>query len=1015
MDLYRGSEWRKWDLHFHTPASYDYQNKGISNKEIIDCLLIANISLVVITDHHCIDVLRIKELRELARGRITILPGIEFRSELGGKESVHFIGIFPETDDKPEDLGTLWTHLQGALKITPSDVAKKGNESFYCDFKDTAEIIHKEGGIVSVHAGRKSNSVENIRNSEESKMQLKTDLLNEYVDILEVNRVEDANDYRNIVFPSVGRKLLIVTSSDNHNARQYESKNLCWINADPTFLGLRQTLVETEERVFIGDLPPKLKLVSQKQTKYINSIEIHKDANSSLNDEVWFDNNIILNSGLVAIIGNKGSGKSALLDILALMGNSHRQEEFSFLNESQFRKPSKNKSKHFIATMAWMVGKPFQLNLNTPIDLSMAERVKYIPQNFFEEICNEITLGSETELDRELQSVIFSHVSEPKRLGLNSLEEIIAFKTKETSQSISSLELRISDVNKDIVGLEEKLTNEYKQNIESRFQIKKEELCVHEEQIPLEVFLPKDTDKTNIDAVNQINDLKEFRELLIGYIDTIKTGQVNREKRISYFKRIIGLLHNFMAEYENLLQQCDQFQPETQINIRDYVEISYKEDLLKEILFELHSDELLYSSLLGEENIDYLLIDEDFQEKLGSCLLFELTEQQSEEFLYSSLLAEENYDCASIKEDFEEEVNGSLIFELNKINKLIEILQNSMNIKYENFQNYVKEFEEWNIRKSEIVGDENTFGSLNYYSKLLEDLETIPEQLEKKRGERYSIVKKIYAEILKLSDVYKDLYRPVQDFINNHPLASGRLFLNFDVVISILDFEDRFFDWISQGASGTFYTKESGRRGLSSIIAKYDFSLIEGVLGFLDDLMDNLTNDKRSGHSEKTKIKDQLRGEKDILSLYNFIFSLSYLKPKYILKLGEKELKQLSPGEKGALLLIFYLLVDKDDQPLLIDQPEHNLDNQTVYDLLVPCIKEAKQKRQIIMVTHNPNLAVVCDAEQIICASLDKKDKNTVTYISGSIENPQINQRVIDVLEGTKPAFNNREQKYQSI
>ena len=72
------------------------------------------------------------------------------------------------------------------------------------------------------------------------------------------------------------------------------------------------------------------------------------------------------------------------------------------------------------------------------------------------------------------------------------------------------------------------------------------------------------------------------------------------------------------------------------------------------------------------------------------------------------------------------------------------------------------------------------------------------------------------------------------------------------------------------------------------------------------------------------------------------------------------------------MLLIFYLLVDNDDIPLIIDQPEENLDNQTVYKLLVPSIKEAKNRRQIIIVTHNPNLAVVCDAEQIIHASIDK-------------------------------------------
>ena len=78
----------------------------------------------------------------------------------------------------------------------------------------------------------------------------------------------------------------------------------------------------------------------------------------------------------------------------------------------------------------------------------------------------------------------------------------------------------------------------------------------------------------------------------------------------------------------------------------------------------------------------------------------------------------------------------------------------------------------------------------------------------------------------------------------------------------------------------------------------------------------------------------------------------------------------------------------------------------------MPCVKEAKQKRQIIMVTHNPNLAVVCDAEQIICANLNKRNNYLMEYISGAIENPIINQAIVDILEGTKPAFDNRDSKY---
>jgi len=161
------------------------------------------------------------------------------------------------------------------------------------------------------------------------------------------------------------------------------------------------------------------------------------------------------------------------------------------------------------------------------------------------------------------------------------------------------------------------------------------------------------------------------------------------------------------------------------------------------------------------------------------------------------------------------------------------------------------------------------------------------------------------------------------------------------------------------------------------------------------------------------QVSDQLRKDIDLPDIYEFIYSLDYLKPHYTLQWAGKDIEQLSPGERGTLLLVFYLLIDQSDIPLIIDQPEENLDNQTVYDILVPSIKEAKMRRQIVLVTHNPNLAVVCDADQVISASIDKEHGNRVSYVSGALENPIFNQRVLDVLEGTRPAFENREGKYQ--
>ena len=157
---------------------------------------------------------------------------------------------------------------------------------------------------------------------------------------------------------------------------------------------------------------------------------------------------------------------------------------------------------------------------------------------------------------------------------------------------------------------------------------------------------------------------------------------------------------------------------------------------------------------------------------------------------------------------------------------------------------------------------------------------------------------------------------------------------------------------------------------------------------------------------------DQLALGGQVAEVCDALFGMNYLEPVYNLKWDGKTLEQLSPGERGNLLLIFYLLIDLDDIPLVIDQPEENLDNNTVFRTLVPCVKEAKTRRQIIMVTHNPNLAIVCDAEQVICAEMRKDNGNEVTYTAGSIENPIINKKIVDVLEGTRPAFDKRNAKY---
>ena len=295
---------------------------------------------------------------------------------------------------------------------------------------------------------------------------------------------------------------------------------------------------------------------------------------------------------------------------------------------------------------------------------------------------------------------------------------------------------------------------------------------------------------------------------------------------------------------------------------------------------------------------------------------------------------------------------------------------------------------------------------------LLRELDDVPLQLQQARERRLVKVREMHEVIRATASTYRELYAPVNKFIESRGLARDKFQLNFEVNIVDNGFFHSFLsDFISQATSGTFYGQEAGSKALKAILSRQDFNTEQGTLEFLNELLVALQSDQRPGGKPVT-IASQMRKGKSVVDLYDFIFALDYIKPRYALRMGTKYLSELSPGERGTLLIMFYLLVDKDDIPLVIDQPEENLDNQTVFELLVPCIKDAKQRRQIFMVTHNPNLAVVCDAEQIICAKLDKANNYTMEYLSGSMENPLINREIVDILEGTPPAFRNRQGKY---
>ncbi|HEY1203898.1 MAG: hypothetical protein ABSH46_11895 [Bryobacteraceae bacterium] len=208
---------------------------------------------------------------------------------------------------------------------------------------------------------------------------------------------------------------------------------------------------------------------------------------------------------------------------------------------------------------------------------------------------------------------------------------------------------------------------------------------------------------------------------------------------------------------------------------------------------------------------------------------------------------------------------------------------------------------------------------------------------------------------------------------------------------------------------------EAGLKQLWASLENEDFQR-ESVRGAIEQFRRSFDTDEAGSF---VRISDQLRKGKSVQEFDDWFFNTDHFSVGYSMKFEGKDLQLLSPGQKGIVLLLVYLEVDQsDNRPLIIDQPEDNLDNLSVYRNLIDYFRKRKKTRQIIIITHNPNLVVNTDAEQMIVANFDGSTAPKIRYVSGAIEDtrkepPQgLRERVCDVLEGGTEAFQRREQKY---
>jgi chromosome segregation protein len=130
---------------------------------------------------------------------------------------------------------------------------------------------------------------------------------------------------------------------------------------------------------------------------------------------------------------------------------------------------------------------------------------------------------------------------------------------------------------------------------------------------------------------------------------------------------------------------------------------------------------------------------------------------------------------------------------------------------------------------------------------------------------------------------------------------------------------------------------------------------------------------------------------------------------RFIIKYRDKELKHHSLGQRASALILF-VLSQQENNVFLIDQPEDDLDNQTIYEDVIKLLRNLKPKTQFIFATHNANFPVLGDAEQVVsCSYSDEKAQ----VVSGSIDCPNLQQKIVDIMEGGEEAFSQRRRRYE--
>ena len=969
----RGSEWRKWDLHVHTPCSE--LNNGFGDdwdsyvKNLFKKAMEHNVAAIGITDYFTIEGYKklkndylgnAKKLGELFSEdeigkirKILILPNIEFRlDKLVDDSRVNFHVIFSD-EVSIQDIEENFLHdlefiyegepqnTEERWKLKVNNLVKLGEklQEQHDKFKGQSELF--TGMMNAVVSDTKiCKLLENKKSlfagkylialpADEDLSQLGWDGQSHQTRKVLVQKsdcfftsneksikwglgelgYDDPGDYV-AEFKSLKP---CIWGSDAHKSDELFTKNaqrLLWIKGDPTFRGLFQIKHEPYERVRIQATNPEEK----KPYQIIDHVRF-MDARAA---SQFGAKGIPLNQNLSVIIGGKSTGKSLLLyHIARSIDPAQVDEKLSQLIGVGY---DLEEDADFDFEVKWKDGGLSKLKGGSESD--EVRKITYIPQHYLSSLSKRENLDDRKNLNNFVRDALLADED-------SKIEEV---KNRQTAQ----------EKQKEISAL--------------------------------------------------INDF-------FGHVDNFRTTQ-KEVREIGNKDGITKYLKQLKAELAELKKRSDLNDSEQ----KKVVKLTEKGESIKKEIANLKEDSAQIESFSKKAKI----LSKSLSELKVDCSSFLNLEASRSDFdgvfkFIDRITAQ--IDTASESLIGEDLFGDGIDFVDGSLSKR----RDENSVKLQDVVNELKPLlsrmvqEEAIKKKTKIISGEE------------EKIRTI-ELKEKALAEMKQKMKAIFGNIFKCYQEIYDSYQMYKAALNRSKDSLG------DVMVSVrVAFDsDRFSQTVKDRIQKVDLRNEFSecRREDGGFYLK--FSDIERFQDILQNLCKGVINNS-------LRLYKNANAQEVISSLlkdfFHLDFSVSY---------KNDQIEKMSPGKRNLVLLKIIVEMNNQEWPILIDQPEDDLDNRSVYHDLVTFLKDKKKERQIIVVTHNPNVAIGADAEQVIVSNQSGQDssrdneKYDFEYISGSIENSSvkdgevtailpsmgIREHVCDILEGGEDAFKKREQKY---